>query len=70
MNLSQRIAIEVLLKKTTLSLSEIALKIGVNKSTISREIRNNSTLFGYYGEEAQEKHKIRQSWKERISLLN
>lgn len=42
------------------SLSAIARRIGVNKSTVSREVRRNSSRFGHYGwKVADENAKVR-----------
>ncbi|RIV16157.1 IS30 family transposase, partial [Mycoplasmopsis gallopavonis] len=43
-------------------------EIGFSKSTIWREIKNNSTENGYIAEEAEKKHKIREKWKYQFKL--
>ncbi|HCA3884885.1 TPA: helix-turn-helix domain-containing protein [Salmonella enterica] len=42
-----------LLREDNLSCSEIGIRIGVSKSTVSREVRRNWTAGGYSAAEAQ-----------------
>lgn len=55
---ADRGAIEVLLQENY-TLTDIAKKIGFNKSTVSREIRNNSVSTGYIANFAQVKYQSR-----------
>ena len=52
---SDRTKLEVLIKEGYLQ-SEVAKKLGVNKSTISRELSRHSTPHGYNGRMAQARH--------------
>lgn len=49
---ADRKAIEVLLK-CNFTLSEVARKVGFNKSSICRELKNNGSINGYFAEYAQ-----------------
>ena len=52
---SDRAKLEVLIKEGYLQ-KEVAKKLGVNKSTISRELSRHSTPHGYFGKMAQARH--------------
>ncbi|WP_322958950.1 IS30 family transposase [Mycoplasmopsis cynos] len=69
-NLEKRIELEILLKKFETPISEISQILGYTKSSVLREIKNNSTENGYIGMEAHNKHLNRIRWKEQIKLIN
>jgi IS30 family transposase len=64
----QRCQIEIL-KKRGLSQKAIAESIGVNQSTISRELRRNTGKRGYRCKQAQDHHESRRLWCRRQSRL-
>ena len=55
---SDRAKLEVLIKEGYLQ-SEVAKKLGVNKSTVSRELSRHSTPHGYFGKMAQARHEYK-----------
>ncbi len=57
---ADRVRIEVLLKEG-FKQTEIAERIGVNRSTISREIRNRGTPSGYHAKQAEINHRLKRS---------
>ncbi|WP_233091217.1 IS30 family transposase [Mycoplasmopsis gallinacea] len=63
-----RAQLELFLKDYSISLEKIAKILGFSKSTIWREIKNNSTENGYIAEEAENKSKIREKWKNQFKL--
>ncbi|AMD81580.1 hypothetical protein AXW82_03435 [Mycoplasmopsis canis PG 14] len=69
-NLEKRIELEILLKKFETPISEISKILGFTKSSLLREIKNNSNENGYIGMEAHNKHLNRIRWKEQIKLVN
>ncbi|VEU76915.1 IS30 family transposase [Mycoplasmopsis columbina] len=60
----------MLLKKFDYSLSKIALIIGINKSSLSREIKLNSGFWGYFADEAEEKSQLRKKWSSYFKMIN
>jgi len=57
---ADRIRIEVLLREGYKQI-EIARKLGVDRSTISRKIRNRGTPTGYHASQAEINHRLRRS---------
>ncbi|WP_435129929.1 IS30 family transposase [Mycoplasma sp. 6243] len=66
--LKTRIWLEFLLKTEKKSLTEISTEMKISRSSISREIKRNSHLFGYDAYYAQEKCEIRNQWKKHCIL--
>lgn len=52
-----------LLREDNLSCSEIGIRIGVSKSTVSREVRRNWTAGGYSAAEAQRLSDTDDGWQ-------
>ncbi|WP_435129596.1 IS30 family transposase [Mycoplasma sp. 6243] len=66
--LKTRIWLEFLLKTEKKSLTEISTEMKISRSSISREIKRNSHLFGYDVYYMQEKCEIRNQWKKHCIL--
>ncbi|WP_406616823.1 IS30 family transposase [Mycoplasmopsis adleri] len=69
-NYNLRVKLEFLLWTTNNSISKIANKLGFNRVSIIREIKNNSTFYGYFAEDAEIKNRIRCNWNHHFRMIN